>query len=155
LCVAAWVWFCLSTEFVERVGRVNPGRANKCCWPGSWPGAGSDRVVLGHARGRARGQSGPGGPGLADIRPRRVMEPCRKLDHRGVNPTHTEPQPDTAGGHDTRETQPPTKKEAVDHVSDCLYFRLLLDSHAVLPSCKWTYAHPPPSISVWYSRLVV
>ena len=31
-----------------------------------------------------------------------------KLDHCEVNPTHTEPQPDTAGGHDTRETQPPT-----------------------------------------------
>jgi len=64
--------------------------------------------VLGHAGGAARGQSGPGGPGLADSRPRRVMETCKKLDHRGVKPTHTEPQPDTAVGHDTRETQPPT-----------------------------------------------
>jgi len=68
----------------------------------------SDRVVLRHAGGRARGQSQPDGPGLADSRPRRVMEPCGKLDHRGVNPTHTEPQPDTAAEHDTRETQPPT-----------------------------------------------
>jgi len=49
--------------------------------------------------------AGAGGLGTK----RRVMEPCRKVDHRGINPTHTEPQPDTAGGHDTRETQPPTK----------------------------------------------
>jgi len=43
------------------------GMLNLCsCWSGKWPGAGSDRVVLGHARERARGQSWPGGPGLAD-----------------------------------------------------------------------------------------
>jgi len=29
-----------------------------------------------------------------------VMEPC----HREVKPTHKEPQPDTSGGHDTRES---------------------------------------------------
>jgi len=40
-------------------------------------------------------------PGLAGSPlKRRVMEPCRQIDHRGVNPTHTEAQPDTAGGHD-------------------------------------------------------
>jgi len=63
--------------------------------------------VLGHTGGRARGQSGPGGPGLADSRPRRVMEPCRKLDHRGsTRPTQSPsqaPQRGTTSGKPNRQ----------------------------------------------------
>jgi len=55
--------------------------------------AGSDGVVMGHAGARAGGQSRPGGPGLADS-PLTI----EARSSRGVSPTHTEPQPDTAGG---------------------------------------------------------
>jgi len=72
---------------------------------------------MGHAGARAgRGQSRPGGPGLADSPLMTVIwNPVEARSSRGVKPTHTEPQPDTAGGEHYKGGNQHTRKPTRQH----------------------------------------
>ena len=79
---------------------------------------------------RTRGGQTSASPSLACRRPRDDHSKLPSNESkRGVNPTHTEPQPDTAGGNTTGgkqhrgetahgETHPPTKSISVEQTSE-------------------------------------
>jgi len=96
--------------------RLNPTPFGvlSCCRPAVVPAVVSAGVVLESAAVAPRGGQAAASLSLVCRRPRAQQVVPSNESKRGVNPTHTEPQPDTAGGKHHRgetahgETHPPT-----------------------------------------------
>ena len=100
-------------------------------------------------------------PGLAHSPlKRRVIQPCRKLDHRGVSPTYTEPQSDTAGGRGLAFTRYCFTSKLYCGSPSSFYCppqpaKPTLPQHFCTPIARYTTPRPTPPLYAIHHTLLV